>query len=225
MVTEEKTTAWETETGLPNDFDGWITNPRFGQREEYASKVQETSPEASTSMLLFDLADENGQVVANQGYTIGKDWVVSDDGLSISHPKRKNVVTATMYGALQNRVVGPLKVDMDKHGKPTEAMSWNGLGFHWMLEEHATVGGSLATGLMPVEFLSKKDVGTPSASAAPAKPAVPADLEKQLIDLKAEHTDIKAFQLAAIKIPAVSGNDELMASVLDEGPGGFWSTH
>jgi len=223
---EEKTTAWETETGLPNDIDAWITNARFGVKEEYAQKVAETSQEPAI-MLLLDLVDEKGGLVGSQGYSVGSGWEASADGQELTHPKRKNVVNSSLYGQLQKRVVKELKVDMDKYGLPTQARSWNGLGFHWMLEEHPTVGGQVAQGIMPTEFLGEKDIkAAPAATATTAAPAAPAtDIEKKLIDLMAEHTDIKAFQLAAIKMPEVAANDELMASILDEGADGFWVKH
>lgn len=227
MVTEErKETSWETEIGLPNDIDAWITNPRFGEREEYAAKVVAATPGAAALMFLIDLVDEGEELVATQGFSIGKDWIPSDDGLTISHPKRKNVVTTSMYGQLQNRVVGDLKVDMDQYGLPTQAMSWDRLGFHWMLLEHETIKGEKKSGLMPVEFLGKKEGAVTKVPAkTKARPAAVAGLESKLVDLMAEYTDVRKFQLAAIRMPEVAANDELMASVLDEGPDGFWATH
>ncbi len=228
MTQSTKDTAWETEIGLPSDFDAVISNPRFGEREEYVAKIQESSANVEAKMLLIDLVDDSGEIVATQGYTIGKDWIVSGDGLNISHPKRKNVVTATLYGQLQNRVVKELAVNMDEFGVPTSAISWNGLKFHWMIEEHVTVGGPPARGLMPTEFLGKQTGGVtprPAVTKVADKGTVDGVLEKQLVDKMAEFTDVKQFQLAAIKMPGVAANDPLMASVLDEGPGGFWATH
>lgn len=222
MTTEQKAAAWETETGLPNDIDAWITNPRFGQKDEYAQVVQATGGEGL--MFLIDLVDANGELQGNQGYSIGTGWIVADDGLSISHPKRHNVVGGTLYGQLQNRVLKELKVLMGDYGLPTEAKSWNGLGFHWLQQPHTTVAGPDKPGLMPVEFLGKKEGGTVTPKPAAAPAGVTSDLEVKLKDLAQANT-VKDFQKAALKLPAVVANDDLMASVLDEGPTGFWATH
>lgn len=228
-MTTEKETAWETETGLPNDVDVWIANPRFGEKEEYSSKVAEASSMAAAPiMFLMDLVDKKNELVGTQGYSIGTGWEVSEDGLEITHPKRKNVVGSSMYGMLQRRVVKELGVDMDQYGLPTKAMSWDKLGFHMMLEEHAVVGGGTGSSLMPVTFLGKREDGggptpSPAGTTKLREATVLSELELKLVDLMAEHTEVKTFQLAAIKMPGVSANDELMASVLDEGPDGFWA--
>ncbi len=221
---EEKTNPWETESGLPSDVDAWMANPCFGTKEEYSAKVAETSQEPAV-LFLFDMVDENGEVLGSQGYSIGSGWTVEDDGASISHPKRNNVVGSTNYGRLINRVVKELGVDMSKFGVPVDAKSWAGLGFHWMIEDHPTVGGGTAPGIMPTEFLGEKKAAAKGAAAKPPKPKAATDLEKALVELMAEHTDVKAFQLAAIKVAGVATDDTMMASVLDEGESGFWATH
>lgn len=228
---KEEQTSWETETGLIHDVDAYVTNPRFGVRDEYAQKVAETSRDEVTGlMLLFDLADENGEIVATQGWSVGSGWVPADDGSSISHPKRANVVGSSMYGQLQNRVVKELKVDMQGRGLPTEAKSWNNLGFHWMQEEHPTVGGDTRTGLMPTLFVGERKNGapTPAPATAPAAAAVEAptdDLTKKLVKMAQLNDDPAAFQKAAIQVDGVVANDPLMSEVLDDGPEGFWSKH
>lgn len=224
MTTPEKeASTWETEVGLPNDIDAWINNPRFGQKDEYAQKVQ-ASGGGDGNMFLVDLLDAGGELVGTQGYSIGTGWIISDDGMEISHPKRKNVVGSSLYGQLQNRVRRELGVAMEERGLPTHAKSWDGLGFHWMLEEHETVGGTPSRGLMPVELLGEERKVAPVAASAKAGVVVAADLEVRLKEM-AQSNEVKAFQKAALKVPEVVDNDELMASVLDEGPTGFWATH
>lgn len=220
-MTEEKKSTWETETGLAHDVDGWIANPQFGKKDEYAQAVAATGAEGGL-MFLIDLVDASGEAIGSQGYSIGSGWEVSDDGMSISHPKRKNVVGSSMYGQLQNRVVKELGIDMDPRGLPTEAKSWEGLGFHWMQQPHAKVGGGEATSLMPVEFLGERKAGVPAK--AKAAPAPVSDIEGTLATM-AKVLDVKAFQEKALGLPSVAADDELLAKVLDEGPEGFWATH
>lgn len=222
-MTEEKKSAWETETGLPNDIDAWIANPKFGMKDEYAQAVAATGAEGGT-MILFDLESAEGEVLGSQGYSIGTGWIVSDDGMTIEHPKRKNVVGSSMYGQLQNRVVKDLGVDMESRGLPTQAKSWDRLGFHWMLQPHTKVGGGEASSLMPVEFLGEKKAAPAPRRAPAAAPAPASDIERTLVAL-ARILDVRAFQERALGLPSVAANDELMASILDEGPEGFWATH
>lgn len=223
MTTPKPESTWDTETGLPNDIDAWIANARFGVKDEYAQVVQASGGEGL--MFLVDLIDGNGELVGSQGYSIGTGWIHSDDGKSISHPKRKNVVTNTMYGQLQNRVRKDLGVKMEERGLPTDGRSWDGLGFHWMQQEHDTVSGEKRTNLMPVLVLAAKAAGAaPAAAPAATVVGVPEALELQLKTL-AQSNDVKAFQLAAMKLADVVANDALMASVLDEGPTGFFATH
>lgn len=230
----EEKGAWDTETGLPNDIDAWIRNPSFGTKDEYAQAIAATGAEGG-QMLLIDLEDESGEIVGSQGYSIGTGWIISDDKLSISHPKRRNVVGSSVYGQLQNRVVKELKVDMESRGLPTDAKSWEGLGFHWMQQPHATVGvkegKKEATSLMPVEFLGEKKAittPTPARRAARAVRATPVAAEgttEKALGIIARTNDIAAFQEKALAMASVAANDALMAQVLDDGPEGFWSTH
>lgn len=227
-MTEERATpsAWDTETGLPNDVDAYIKNAHFGEKDEYKQAVAASGSEGGL-MFLFDLLSPDGEILGSQGYSIGSGWIPSDDGMSISHPKRRNVVGSSLYGQLQNRVVKELKVDMIPRGMPTEAKSWEGLGFHWMMQPHMTVGGKEATGLMPVEFIGELGgaAATPTAPPAAAKPVVQAGSVEAKLTTMAGILDMEAFQKAALVVPGVSADDKLMAAVLDEGKDGFWATH
>jgi len=224
-MTPEKTSAWNTEVGLPNDFDGYISNPRFGYTEAYASKVTAAPGGSESTGLQFivDLISAQGEVLANAGWSVGGGWAPSADGRYITHPTRKNVVTGSMYANLQNRVIGAkpagLEVDMDQRGSPLDAMSWSGLGFHWMVEEHKTVGGAMKPGLMPTAVLT----GTaPAAAAASAKTDVSAEIIDRLQKM-VKTMSIKQFQSVAVRIPEVSKNEALTNQVLDDGPNGFYN--
>jgi len=212
---EEKVTSedWVTETGLINDVDAWFQNCKFGFKEEYGAVAGVDTP-----MFIAEFVNEEGEVVASQGYSVGSGWILSEDGQSISHPTRKNVVGSSVYGQLINRVVKELKVDMSKYGKPTEAKSWNGLGFHIMQEEHKTLGGETRTAPLPTEFLGEKEYKAAPAAAA-ASP-----IEKKLIAL-AGAMNVADFQKAALKLKEVTEDDDLMALVLDDSATGFWAKH
>ena len=238
MAEEVKQSAWETESGLVDDIDGWVTNPRFGTKEEYASVVVQESETDGVKGLMFliDLMDEKGEIIASQGWSVGTGWTPNDDGSEISHPKRNNVVHNTLYGQLQNIVVKELGVEMDKFGIPTIAASWDKLGFHWMIKEHDTVGGKKGKGLMPTQFLGKmgeeekkataKTTTTTKTQTKAVKPKTESgvsDVEKEALKLVAQSKTVKEFQLRAMKVPAIVSNDALMSKCLDDGPDGFYA--
>lgn len=230
MTIETGQNPWETETGLVNDVDGWIVRARFGKLDEYMQKIAAVATaDASTGlMFLFDLIDESGEVIGNGGYSVGSGWVAADDGSSISHPKRNNVVGSCRYGELQNRVVKEIKVDMMSRGSPVEAKSWEGLGFHWMQEQKPTVGQEERSVLMPVLALGERKDGSPAPAPAAAPvaadeaPAADDPTTKKLVALVKIYDNAADFQKAALQIPEVGANDALMSSVLDDGAEGFY---
>lgn len=226
---------WETESGLPNDVDAYMANCHFGTRDRYMEQVVAGGGESSGLMFLVDLVDEGGELLGQQGWTVGSGWDTEDDGASIFHPTRKNVVTSSRYGQLQNRAVKELGVNMRDYGTPLVAATWNGLGFHWMLESHSTLkqleGGEFEQkqGLMPTEFIGVSEAirgGEIKPAEAPEAGGaeIPEELETQLTKL-AQENDFRAFVMAAMKLEGVAKNDDLMASVMDEGPEGFFQTH
>jgi len=226
---EDRNAAWETESGLIDDVDAWIANPKFGYKEEYAAAVLQTSGEGGGEMFIVDLVDEKGNVIGSQGWSIGTGWEISDDHKTISHPKRKNVVHSSMYGQLQNIVIKELGVNMGDYGDPTNADSWDGLGFHWMLKTHKTVSGKEVQGLMPTSFLGKKgessESGAATKPAAKPAPAASSNAEKEAIKLVEQSASLKEFQMKATRVPAIVNDDALMARCLDDGPEGFYATH
>lgn len=223
MAEEAKVEAedWATETGLVNDVDVWFKNCKFGFKDEYKAVAGVDAP-----MFVADMVNEEGEVIASQGYSVGTGWLISDDGLSISHPTRKNVVGSSVYGQLINKVIKDLKVNMAKYGRPTDAKSWEGLGFHVIQEEHKTLSGDTKTAPMPSEFLGEKEykapvVGkdAPTTTTAPASP-----IETKLAAL-AGALSVADFQKAALKLAEVTKDDDLMALVLDDSKEGFWAKH
>ncbi len=238
-VEEDINAAWETESGLIDDVDGWITNPRFGFKEEYAQAVSAVAGMGGGAMFIVDIADEQGIIQGSQGYSIGTGWEVSDDGRYITHPKRNNVVTATLYGQLQRKVVKDLGVNMGELGDPTDAMSWDGLGFHWNQIPHATVGGEEKTGLMPTEYIGVFGEGEAEAPAKEAQPAAnkaqakaapkpaagskvsPAKIEA--LKLLGDSGNAKEFMMKAVKVPEIVADDALMAECMDDSENGFFA--
>lgn len=228
---------WETITGLLDDADAYIANPRFGAplREEYTEAIEAGQQAVH---FLVDFVNAEGEILGSQGYSVGGGWIPSDDGNEISHPARGKIVKSSVYGQLIDTVIIALGVSMKDYGTPLIAKSWDGLGFHWKQIPHKTLKeGETRTAPMPTEFLGKLDLAkvkvkaaagrTPAVAAAkaPAKAAgAPAGTETKLTAL-ARNMDFARFQDAALKIPEVAASDELLAQVLDDTETGFWATH
>lgn len=221
MTTDVKS-PWELESGLINDVDGWITNARFGKNDKYTEAVTVTDDNTVGTQLMFDLIDENGELLGSVGYSVGTGWIVSDDGSEMSNPKRRNVVKGTRYGDFQEKVIKDLKVPMGDYGVPTKAGTWNGLGFHWNQEKKKTVAGKEVDVLMPTLFKGKKEGLAAKQATKTSSVDVSETLKAQLIEL-AQSNDQKSFQLKVMRIPEATGNEKLMAHILDDSNAGFWS--
>lgn len=221
MAKEEVTTEdWVTETGLINDVDVWFQNCKFGFKEDYGAVAGVDTP-----MFITEMANEEGEILSSQGYSVGSGWIVAEDGLSISHPTRKNVVGSSVYGQLINRVIKDLKVNMAKYGRPTDAKSWDGLGFHVVQEEHKTLSGDTKTAPMPTEFLGEREYKPAPGGAGKAAPATEMAPIEQKLATMASAMEVQPFQKAALKLKEVTENDDLMAVVLDDSAEGFWAKH
>jgi len=225
-MTEERTKdTWDTDSGLPDDFDFHITGASFGYRSEYM--------DGEVPLLIWE-GESPDEDVESIIWPCGQGWEVIKGGAEVEHPKRSRFVKTSMMGHLINRVVNELGVDMRSRGKATEASVWKGLGFHMRREEIEYGSGILedrggkTTHLMPVAVLEKPAKGRPKAEEAKveeveAKPSTGA-LEKKL-GLLASKLSREDFQAKAMDMPEVVGNDDLLAQVLDDGPDGFWSKH
>jgi len=229
MPTAVDPSEWELDLGLPNDIDAYVVNPRFGVRDEYAAK-------AGTEQILFliDFASPEGELLGSQGYSIGSEWAVSEDGKTIDHPKRKNVVQSTVYGQLQRQVVKVLGVNMAQFGSPKNADSWAGVGFHWNMLPHTTLKeGVTAMALMPTSFIGKLSdeqlkelmakVGSSASPTATAEEVTVSDVTKAQLTNLAKLLDVADFQKTAMGLENVAKDRPLVAQLLDESENGFWA--
>ena len=211
--------TWDTDSGLPDDFDFFITDASYGYRDEYK--------EGEVALLIWhgESPDEDVDSVI---WPCGSGWEVVKGGESVEHPKRTRFVKTSMVGRLIDRVVTELKVPMRSRGKATDASVWKGLGFHLRREE-ITFGpgiledrGGVTTHLMPVAVLEKP--AEKKAEKAPVAEGKPDLTEKKLTAL-AKKLDREEFQKRAMDMEDVVANDDLMGQVLDDSDEGYWAKH
>jgi len=229
MVTKTPGTEqdWELASGLPNDMDGWIKGASFGSgREEYQEAIRKSGGGAGSPqvMLTLPLFNAEGEPIGQQAYSVGSGWIASEDGSEISHPVRANIVRTSMYGRLIKRVKDELGVEVQKYGTPFRASTWDGLGFHWLLEPHPTVSGDEREGLMPTEYLGDT-LPFEEGGARAASSAIPPEVDAKLAGLVKGRTVVE-FQRQAVRLPEVAElSDEAMAYLMDRGPDGYWAKH
>ena len=126
--------SWDTETGLPDDLDFWVTRPYFGYRPEY-------NDGKSLLCIWEGESPEYGHIggsVDSQPiiWPVGQNWRPTADGSKVIHDRGKTkFVKTSIYGRLLDRVAKKLGVDMSQYGHPTEADVWTDLGFHLVREE------------------------------------------------------------------------------------------
>lgn len=223
MAEQEIKDSWSLDSGLPDDFDFYITNASFGYREEYMN--------GEVPLLIWqgESPDEDVESII---WPCGQGWEVIKGGAEVQHPKRTRFVKTSMIGKLINRVVNELGFDMRSRGKATEAKVWKGLGFHMKREEIEYGSGILedrggkTIHLMPVAVLEKtvKTKTRIMAEAVEAKTESSEIVEKKLA-LLAKKLTREEFQKKAMDMAEVVENDDLLAKVLDDSADGFWAQH
>jgi len=239
---------WDTSRGMVDDIDAFIQNARFGINDQYAQKMHEAVEDGTTPdqlCFLAELVNPEGELLSSLVFSLGKDWFTQDNGASIQHETRKNVVTNSRYGVFVDTVVKQLLVDMNQYGPDAlHASSWEGLGFHWNIVKMTTVSGKEKDVLMPQKFLGKL-AGTPAPAAQVAKPAArvaqPVKAQPAKAAVKAAlivdpaldaklavmvaNMDMATFQGAALRDKAVLANQALLASILNESADGYYNMH
>lgn len=215
--TEEE---WETESGLPDDIDCWVSKSYFGYNPEYM--------QGKVPLLIWEGESPDLVLTRPINWPIGSGWQIIDNGARVVHakdapPKLRRFIESSIYGRLIKRL-RELGVDMKQYGSAREAATWEGLGFHLVREEIEFTGaadrgilvdrGGKTSHLMPTEFLGER--------ADAEVPAVSENLMAQLKELAVKSATVRAFQVAAIKVPGVTESGDLVADLMDSGADGFY---
>lgn len=224
MPKEKPATDWEVESGLPDDFDFWITRAEFGYLAEYTD-----GSGAQVPLLLWYGESPDIEIDSPIPWSLGKGWEPTKGGKSVRHVNGKEKFVATsMYGRLITRVTQELGVDMASRGSAKDASVWEGLGFHLKREEIEYKGllqekGGKTTRLMPVAFLGDKSEKKAKSSAPEEKSEGDEDALIKKLKLLAKTKDRMTFQSLALKMDEVNENEELLEQILDDGDNGFWA--
>lgn len=224
--------SWETETGLPDDFDFWITRSEFGYLPEY------TDAQGKPLALLIWHGESDEGFEGPVTFSLGKGWEPDRDGRFVTNVEKKGkkkFTDTSMMGRLINRAKELGAIDaIAGRGPATDARVWEGLGFHLKREEFEYKGllsekGGKTSRLMPTAFLGVRTAAgrgkpAPAAKAGPEPQAGDGpepELKAKLVEL-AKTLELKQFQRAAMSLPEVVGDMALVQQIIDDSEAGFW---
>lgn len=226
---EQVVNDWELESGLPDDFDFWITRAEFGYLPEYTDQSGAQVP------LLIWYGEAPGVDIEHIAWSLGKGWEPIEGGRKVKHVEGKQKFVATsMYGRLIKRVIEELGVDMNARGSSKVASVWEGLGFHMKREEIEFKGlmedrGGKTSRLMPVSFLGERKSGKTAVASskkeAPAEEEPGSEKDSLIKKLKAiaKVKSREEFQKLALDMHEVNADEDLLMDVLDDTDNGFWA--
>lgn len=147
---------WELSSGLPDDFDFFVTSSRYGFDPDYVDSNKIMLP-----LLLLNGVDKNGEQLDKAvAFSLGKGWTPSNDQLWVIPDDEKKVKfnKNSFVGRWIERCMSfPGLLDVLKQRSETyrKADVWEGLAFHMKREKFNFPGLQKAESehLMPNQWL------------------------------------------------------------------------
>ena len=220
--------AWETETGLLDEYQGTVTRAWFATDARYN--------DGNTVMLHLEIATNDQEFPeVTEKFPCGSGWDSRDGGETIEHEAGKQKFNKnSIYGKIVDRVTKPDGVLHDAfttikgRGRPTKAGIWEGLTFQFKREEF-NYGGDIGTRsrVMPVKFLGENAQASTGADNVKAETAPSSDIDPvvaaKLRKAASEAGSQQEFVDAAMAIDGVVGDDDLLAQIVDDSDAGFYA--
>jgi len=209
---KERESAWETESGLLESADFWITRAYFGTLPQYASDY------GNPTLCIWEGYSPDTGTEHRVIWPLGAGWEAIESGTKCQHPKRQKFIRTSIYGRLLDRVMKELgeecKRTLLERGLPTEARVWEGLGFRLEMEELEYAGllearGGKTRHLMPTAFLGVKE------KVEERKVEIAPELLEKLKSLAKLMDNLTEWQKKAIALEGVAGNADLLGKILD----------
>lgn len=182
--TKVQNDPFQTYSGLPDDFDGTITEPYFGYDTDYMG--------GDKLALLFTLVSPDLEAPEKMLFGTGKDWEPDKTprGAKIERKGKQAFHENSGCGLLLDAMKEAGAIDaMRKSGSlPMEAAMYDGLSFHWARKTFTydlDDGKKVTSRLLPVKFLGvetssngkgkSKAAGASRTTASKPKPEAPVD--------------------------------------------------
>ncbi len=216
-----KNDPFETYSGLPDDFDGTITEPYFGYDTDYMN--------GDKLALMFMLVSDELEAPEKMLFGTGKDWAPdkSPRGSKITRQGKQSFHENSGCGVLLNaaKAAGAIDAMRASGAIPMEAAMYDGLRFHWDRKEFvydmdASEGGRKVTSrLLPTKFLEAvKSNGKASGKASSKAKAKEAEAVKDDDDATEQDADTLIAALTAkqraklnVKAEAADSLEEFVA--------------
>lgn len=225
--------AWEFGSGNRSNYDLYITESYFATDAAYQS--------GEAILLQLIGHDEDGNE-AKEIFSVGKDWTSTDGGKTIESTKGSGakINQGSMYARFcQSAIKCTPDGLLAKRGTEKESSVWAGLIFHMdEVEQHFGKDIQPQWRNMPVAYKGMIDnqpsaadkvaaVKQAAASAAKIKEItsnghVP-DLAESLATLAKSSPDHESFVNAAVEIPELTADDEMLTLVADPSETGFYA--
>lgn len=219
--------AWETETGLIDDYDFTIEVATFTTDSRYN--------DGQTLLLKWEgSAVTDGETLEHTVMLpCGNGWESRDAGRTAINDKGKTRFNrSSILGKVVDRCIKELGMAdvLIPRGEPTSASTWEGLTFH-MKREKISFGGEIGDKEreMPTAFLGAagetKTAGPGPSKAANGNGATDGQkiaLEARVKAIAKDAVDFSTFVDTVItEIPDLINHDDIMGKVVEQS--GYWS--
>lgn len=225
MPDETVTNSWDNEeTGLLDDYTGTIVEAWFGVDANY-------NPDATLLFWKFKVDDPPSDLPdgeTTERFPVGKGWQSFDGGDTIEDPERPGRVTLHAQSTYRRVIRTCLEefgmgTILENRGSALNASVWQGLKFH-MARKEFDYGGEIGkkSRVYPAEFLGVEGEAAPAAAPATnGSAAVDEELLAELKRVRADASDFPSFVDAAMELPGVVSNGNLVRSLASQD--GLWT--
>ena len=224
-MAEERST-WETETGLPDDFEFTVTDAAFLKSAEFKNG----------EILFLNLTGDTDELGEHEiRVACGPGWESLDGGKTARHESgnpKKGFNANTHMGLWIDRCVKELDLGstLGPRGEATDAKVWVGLKFHMKQKQFGFKNNQTGEDVSYSRLLPEAFLGDGSGAGA-SKPAAKAEkaatngssngaagkvLMAKLTALAKKHDTHEEFVDAAMQLDGVTDDDEILNRVIDE---------
>jgi hypothetical protein len=206
--------TWDLSDGLPDDFDGLITDCQFTYDQRY------NNGQSCVCILTLQTDEYDEQTVF---LSIGKDWEPADKLTKARYTgdKKARISKQSAFGIFIARAGELVGVGLRTRGNPEEAKTWVGLNFHWGRENYVDFQKTERSRLLPNTLIGQGSAVAASNGHAEV-PILPAKIKTALMRVAAESDTHEAFVDKAMGIDGVT--DEMRGAILSTQDGSIWAT-
>lgn len=218
-----------------SDFEFTVTDAWFGISEKFEAAKDSGGPPTIFCHWVGDVQGLDGVPNLTEdgfhpSFEVGADWEPINDGKSIKYVGSGKERFGKWYGRMVSEVfeytkevpVGQHPFDGDNH--PRDAEHW--VGTRWFMEDKEYDFGRLGktSKLMPIKFLGAGSGATTTTTATSAPAAEANGLRATVEVLAKAHDTYAEFQKAALAVPGVAQDTQLVVQIADQTDSGLYAS-